>query len=391
MPTNRTERSLRATFLGIGVNVLLVAGKLAGGILGHSHALIADAAESLADIFSSLIVWRAVVVAAEPADREHPYGHGKAEAIATGVVSTLLLLAALGIAVNAGRQLFEPRNPPRAFTLDILIGVVLVKELVFRYASRQASLAKSGAVKADAWHHRSDAITSLAAAIGISVCLLGGARFASFSVSYKETDLWIGVDPASYSPRMEDFAASLARSLRLELEAYIAVRPEFLASLAPISGDACAPLIARTMIAASAEAGVGPMAAVAGAVAEDVGAAIADEFGCREVLVENGGDLWLLFEEAIDISVFAGASPLSERVGVSIAPNFSPLGLCTSSGTVGPSLSLGTADAAMVACASAAAADAWATAVGKWAPSWNVASRSTTSPSKVARANPTGR
>jgi len=177
VPTNRTERSLRATFLGIGVNVLLVAGKLAGGLAGHSHALVADAMESLADIFSSLIVWRAVVVAAEPPDREHPYGHGKAEAIAAAVVSTLLLLAALGIAAQAGRQLFQPRDPPRAFTLYILIGVVLVKELVFRYASRQASLAESSAVKADAWHHRSDAITSLAAAIGITVCLLGGQRF----------------------------------------------------------------------------------------------------------------------------------------------------------------------------------------------------------------------
>jgi cation diffusion facilitator family transporter len=179
VPTNRTERSLRATFLGIGVNVLLVAGKLAGGLAGHSHALVADAMESLADIFSSLIVWRAVVVAAEPADREHPYGHGKAEAIAAAVVSTLLLLAALGIAAGAGRQIvnLQPRDPPRAFTLYILIGVVLVKELVFRYASRQASLAASGAVRADAWHHRSDAITSLAAAIGITVCLLGGQRF----------------------------------------------------------------------------------------------------------------------------------------------------------------------------------------------------------------------
>ncbi len=174
---NRTERSLRATFLGIGVNILLVAGKLAGGVFGHSHALIADAMESLADIFSSLIVWRAVVLAAQPPDREHPYGHGKAEAIAAAVVSTILVLAALGIAVNAGRQLFEPREPPRAFTLYILIGVVLVKELVFRYAGRQAELAESGAVKADAWHHRSDAITSLAAAIGISVCLLGGPRW----------------------------------------------------------------------------------------------------------------------------------------------------------------------------------------------------------------------
>jgi ApbE superfamily uncharacterized protein (UPF0280 family) len=118
------------------------------------------------------------------------------------------------------------------------------------------------------------------------------------------------------------------------------------------------------MIDASNAAGVGPMAAVAGAVAEEVGRGVAREFGCREVLVENGGDLWLRFERPIDVSVFAGASPLSERVGVSIPVELSPLGVCTSSGTVGPSLSLGCADAAMVACASAALADAWATTVG---------------------------
>jgi uncharacterized protein len=106
------------------------------------------------------------------------------------------------------------------------------------------------------------------------------------------------------------------------------------------------------------------MAAVAGAVAERVGRALAAEFGCREAIVENGGDLWLLFEEAIDISVYAGSSPLSERVGVSIQPALSPLGVCTSSGTVGPSLSLGLADAAMVAARDAASADAWATATG---------------------------
>lgn len=178
MPTDRTERSLRATFLGIGVNIILAAGKLTGGILGQSHALIADAMESLADIVSSIIVWRAVLLAAEPPDWKHPYGHGKAEAIAAAVVSTILLLAALGIAINAGRQLFGQREPPRPFTLYVLIGVVVVKELVFRYASHQAKLAESSAVKADAWHHRSDAITSLAAAIGIIVCLLGGRRFA---------------------------------------------------------------------------------------------------------------------------------------------------------------------------------------------------------------------
>jgi ApbE superfamily uncharacterized protein (UPF0280 family) len=203
-----------------------------------------------------------------------------------------------------------------------------------------------------------------------------GARFASFSASYKESDLWIGVDPPSFSPRMEDFAASLVRSLRLELEAYIALRPEFRSSLAPIADDAGAPPLARAMLAASAAAGVGPMAAVAGAVAEEAGRGVAAEFGCREVLVENGGDLWLLFEQPIEVSVFAGDSPLSEKVGVSIPSELSPLGVCTSSGTVGPSLSLGRADAAMIAARSigdigdrgyapsAALADAWATAVG---------------------------
>jgi len=200
-----------------------------------------------------------------------------------------------------------------------------------------------------------------------------GGRFTSFKASYRESDLWIGVDPGSYSSRMEDRAAGLARSLRLELEAYIAQRPQFLSSLVPIAADPGAPAIAATMIEASRAAGVGPMAAVAGAVAASVGAALLAEFGCREILVENGGDLWLSFEEALDISVFAGSSPLSERVGVTVAPEFSPLGLCTSSGTVGPSLSLGRADAAMVAvrcvaaspaALSAALADAWATAVG---------------------------
>jgi ApbE superfamily uncharacterized protein (UPF0280 family) len=213
-----------------------------------------------------------------------------------------------------------------------------------------------------------------------------GSRFASFRASFEETDLWVGVDPASYSDRMEDFAATLARRLRLTLDAYIARRPEFRTSLAPISSDRGAPAVAAAMIEAARLAGVGPMAAVAGAVADFVGEALASEFGCRELAVENGGDLWLRFEESLDISVFAGDSPLSEKVGVSISPSYSPLGLCTSSGTVGPSLSLGRADAAMVACRAissahvgfgpaalagpvalagpAALADAWATAVG---------------------------
>ena len=180
-----------------------------------------------------------------------------------------------------------------------------------------------------------------------------GGRFRTFTASYKETDLWVGVDPASYSARMDDFATSLARRHRLDLEAYIARRPRFLSSLVPIAPDPEAPALAAAMIAASAAAGVGPMAAVAGAFAAFVGAALAAEFACREAVVENGGDLWLSFEEEIELSVFAGDSPLSERIGVSLPPSLSPLGVCTSSGTVGPSLSLGKADAAMVASGTA--------------------------------------
>ncbi len=191
-----------------------------------------------------------------------------------------------------------------------------------------------------------------------------GSRFASFVVSFKESDLWVGIDPPSYSTRMEDFVVSRARSYRLELESYIEIRPDFLSSLAPMAADPGAPRIAVAMLAASRAAGVGPMASVAGATAAFIGADLEAEFGCREIVVENGGDLWLRFEDRMDLSVFAGDSPLSERVGVSIPPAFSPLGVCTSSGTVGPSLSLGRADAAMVAARDAALADAWATRVG---------------------------
>jgi cation diffusion facilitator family transporter len=146
-------------------------------LVGHSHALIADAAESVADVFSTLIVWRAIVVAATPADRDHPYGHGKAEAIGAAVASAILVFAAGEIAVNSFRQLFERRASPSPFTLWLLIGIVVLKEGVFRFANREARLAQSGAAEADAWHHRSDAITSLAAAIGIGICLWGGPRF----------------------------------------------------------------------------------------------------------------------------------------------------------------------------------------------------------------------
>src|SRR5262249_38388783 len=133
--------------------------------------------ESLADVFSSLIVWRGLVVAAEPADEDHPYGHGKAEPIATAVVSVMLLLAALWITATAVGEIKHPHLSPAPFTLGVLGLVVLIKETLFRFVLRQSMVVESSAVKADAWHHRSDAITSLAAAIGISIALIGGQGY----------------------------------------------------------------------------------------------------------------------------------------------------------------------------------------------------------------------
>jgi cation diffusion facilitator family transporter len=174
----RLNRSLRTTFLGLAINAGLTGIKFAAGILGHSHALVADAVESLADIFSSLVVWRGIVVAAEPADEDHPYGHGKAEPLAAAVVATMLLLAAAWIVIHAVRELMEPHLPPAPFTLVVLAVVVLVKESLFRFVYREALSVESSAVHTDAWHHRSDAITSLTAAVGISIALVGGPDYA---------------------------------------------------------------------------------------------------------------------------------------------------------------------------------------------------------------------
>ena len=179
MPLSRLSRSLRATFAGLAVNVVFTAVKFTAGILGHSHALVADAVESLADIFSSVVVWRGLVLAAEPADEDHPYGHGKAEPLAAATVSTFMLLAAAWIVLSAGHDISEPHPPPQAFTLIVLGVVIVIKEYMFRFVSGESAKVESSAVQADAWHHRSDAITSLAAAIGITVALVGGQKYAA--------------------------------------------------------------------------------------------------------------------------------------------------------------------------------------------------------------------
>jgi cation diffusion facilitator family transporter len=179
MNPSRLQRSLRATFAGLIVNLLLTGSKMAAGILGHSHALVADAVESLADIFSSLIVWRGLVVAAEPADEDHPYGHGKAEPLAAAIVSAMLLGAAVWIAVTAIHEIRQPHQSPAPFTLVVLGIVIVIKETLFRFVLHESASVESSAVETDAWHHRSDAITSLAAAIGISIALIGGKGYES--------------------------------------------------------------------------------------------------------------------------------------------------------------------------------------------------------------------
>ncbi len=173
-----TERSgIRVALLGILVNGVLATIKLLGGIVGNSYALIADAVESMTDIFSSFVVWRGLSVAVQPPDAEHPYGHGKAEPLAASFVSLMLLAASAGIAIESARGIFQPPHTPRSFTIWILLGVVVVKESLFRLVFKVGEKLTSTAVRTDAWHHRSDAITSAAAAIGISISLWGGKGY----------------------------------------------------------------------------------------------------------------------------------------------------------------------------------------------------------------------
>jgi cation diffusion facilitator family transporter len=168
------ERSIRWAQAGLITNACLVFVKLFSGIIGHSNALIADAVESSADIFSSLIVWMGLSIAGRPPDEDHPYGHGKAEPLAAAVVSLMLLGAAVAISIIAIRDIRTPHHLPSPFTLFVAAGVILVKEILYRRVSRVGREVGGTAIVADAWHHRADAISSLAAFIGISIALWRG-------------------------------------------------------------------------------------------------------------------------------------------------------------------------------------------------------------------------
>ncbi len=172
-------RGIRLTIGVLLVNTLLAVVKFVAGWVGNSYALIADAVESWADIFGSLAVLGGLHIAARPADRNHTYGHGKAEPLAALFVAILLFLAGVSITIAALREIITPHHVvPAAFTLWVLLGVVAIKETLHRVMRGTAKSLNSTAILMDAWHQRSDAITSAAAAVGISVALVGGPRYA---------------------------------------------------------------------------------------------------------------------------------------------------------------------------------------------------------------------
>ena len=168
-----TRRGIRAAQTGMVINAGLAIVKLLAGIYGNTYALVADAVESAADVFASLLVWGGLAVAAQPADANHPYGHGKAEAMAAFAVSLMLLGAAAGIAFEAMREIRMPHQVPAPWTLVVLVAVVVVKWVLSWRVGTVGTATRSTAVKADAAHHLSDAITSAAAFIGISLAVVG--------------------------------------------------------------------------------------------------------------------------------------------------------------------------------------------------------------------------
>ncbi|PTQ98126.1 cation diffusion facilitator family transporter [Mucilaginibacter yixingensis] len=169
-----TSKALRTTQVGIVISIILVFLKAISGHLGHSYALIADATETGADVFSSGLLLLALRLAVKPADKQHPYGHGKAEPIAAVMISIFLIGAAFWIGFHAIEMIQTPHELPKRFTLAVLMIVMVIKEIMFRYVRAVGRQLKSNAVIADAYHHRSDAITSVAAFIGISVALIMG-------------------------------------------------------------------------------------------------------------------------------------------------------------------------------------------------------------------------
>lgn len=171
------EKAIKTTYLSIFGNAGLALVKGVAGYFGNSYAMIADAIESVSDIFSSLLVLFGLKYASRPADKNHPYGHGRAEPLVTFLVVGFLVTSAVIIAWQSIENIQTPHDLPKPFTLIVLGVIIGIKELFYRIVKRRGEQTHSSSIKADAWHHRSDAITSLAAFIGISVALILGKGY----------------------------------------------------------------------------------------------------------------------------------------------------------------------------------------------------------------------
>lgn len=175
--------AIRTTYFSIAGNTALALIKGLAGVFGNSYALIADAIESTTDIFSSILVLLGLRYASRPADENHPYGHGKIEPLITFMVVAFLVFSATVIAFESIENIQTPHRVPKYWTLYVLGAIILWKEMSFRYVMRRGKESGSSSLQADAWHHRSDAITSVTAFVGITTALIGGP-------GYENADDW---------------------------------------------------------------------------------------------------------------------------------------------------------------------------------------------------------
>lgn len=183
MAATHEETAIKTTYFSIIGNASLAVIKGIAGLFGNSYALIADAIESTTDIFSSLLVLFGLKYANKPADKNHPYGHGRAEPLITFLVVGFLITSATIIAYESIKNIGTPHELPKVWTLFVVIPLIIWKEISFQLVMKKAKETNSSSLKADAWHHRSDAITSVAAFIGISIALY-------FGKGYETADDW---------------------------------------------------------------------------------------------------------------------------------------------------------------------------------------------------------
>jgi cation diffusion facilitator family transporter len=183
---NDPLKGIRSSLLGMLANLGLAIIKATAGIVGQTYALVADSIESSMDIVSSLVVLGGLKIASAPPDEKHPYGHGKAESIAAIIVALALILAAMIIAIQSYREIITPHHTPAPWTLIVLVLVVVTKSLLFKFVAGVGHEIESTAVKTDAWHHMSDALTSVAAFIGISIAVI----FGKYGKNLSNADDW---------------------------------------------------------------------------------------------------------------------------------------------------------------------------------------------------------